>query len=101
MNAPTKKARLTVLVSFLPVAGLICLLAPATSGLAASSVSAWGYYYDLTMPETYRPMYVPAGLTNVIAVAGGYNHAYALKSDGNLIGWGWNGNGATNIPANV
>lgn len=68
---------------------------------AAGSVTAWGYYYDLTIPETYRPMYVPPGLTNVIAVAGGYNHALALKSDGKITAWGWNGNGQTNVPTSA
>ena len=67
----------------------------------AGTVTAWGYYYDLTIPETYRPMYVPLGLTNVVAVAGGYNHALALKSDGKVVAWGWNGNGLTNVPSSA
>jgi alpha-tubulin suppressor-like RCC1 family protein len=68
---------------------------------AAGSVTAWGYYYDLTMPEKWRPMYVPANLTSVVAVAGGYNHALALKLDGKITAWGWGGNGLTNIPVSA
>jgi alpha-tubulin suppressor-like RCC1 family protein len=31
---------------------------------------------------------VPAGLSNVVAISGGYGNALALKSDGTVIGWG-------------
>ena len=82
----------------------ICVILALFTGSnlhAAGSVTAWGYYYDLTFPETYRPMYVPPGLTNVTAVAGGYNHALALKSDGKVVAWGWNGNGLTNVPTSA
>ncbi|MEJ0090787.1 MAG: hypothetical protein WDM80_13720 [Limisphaerales bacterium] len=78
---------------------LVLALSLCSKAQAGGSVSAWGYYYDLTMPETYRPMYVPAGLTNVIAVSAGYNHALALKADGTVVGWGWSD--ATNVPAGL
>ena len=68
---------------------------------AGGNVVAWGYYYDTTIPETYRPMYVPAGLSNVVAVAGAYNYALALKSDGKIVAWGYGGNGQTNVPPSV
>jgi len=35
---------------------------------------------------------VPAGLSNVVAIAGGDYHSLALKADGTLVGWG-----ATNV----
>lgn len=31
---------------------------------------------------------VPTGLSNVVAISGGYGNALALKSDGTVIGWG-------------
>ena len=36
---------------------------------------------------------VPAGLENVVALAAGYYHSLALKSDGTVIGWGKNDDG--------
>lgn len=38
-------------------------------------------------------------LTNVVAMAGGSSHSLALRADGTVIGWGWNGDGeATGVP---
>jgi alpha-tubulin suppressor-like RCC1 family protein len=44
---------------------------------------------------------VPAGLSNVIAVAAGYTHSVALKADGTVVAWGWNAEGETNVPAGL
>jgi hypothetical protein len=33
---------------------------------------------------------LPNGLSEVIALAGGYKHSLALKSDGTVVGWGYN-----------
>jgi alpha-tubulin suppressor-like RCC1 family protein len=41
---------------------------------------------------------VPAGLTNAIAVAGGYGFSLALLNNGTVIGWGDNSYGETNVP---
>ena len=41
---------------------------------------------------------MPAGLTNVVAVAGGAWHSLALKSDGTVVAWGDNESGQTNVP---
>ncbi len=41
----------------------------------------------------------PDGLSNVVAVAAGAAHSLALKSDGTVVGWGWNNVGeATGTP---
>jgi len=37
-------------------------------------------------------------LSNVVAVAGGAYHSLALKSDGTVVAWGYNGDGETNVP---
>jgi len=45
---------------------------------------------------------VPAGLSNVVAVAaGGWGHSLALKSDGTVVAWGYSGDGQTNVPSGL
>jgi trimeric autotransporter adhesin len=68
----------------------------STRGVALrrdGTVEHWGgesVYKDATPPE---------GLSNVVAVAAGPSHSLALKSDGTVIGWGWNKAGeATGTP---
>ena len=42
---------------------------------------------------------VPAGLSNVVAIAAGANRSLALKSDGTIVAWGWNTPNASGIVA--
>ena len=44
---------------------------------------------------------VPAGLSNVVAVAGGSLHCLALNNDGTVTAWGYNGDGETSFPAGL
>jgi hypothetical protein len=44
---------------------------------------------------------LPPGLTNVVRVAAGANHALALKNDGTVVAWGSNLYGQTNVPAGL
>lgn len=60
----------------------------------AGRVVAWG---DSTFGKTA----VPAGLSNVVAVAGGSHHSLALKGDGTVVAWGWNQYNQTNVPAGL
>src|SRR5437016_3742202 len=41
---------------------------------------------------------IPAGLTNVVAVAAGLDDALALRDDGTVVAWGANDFGITNVP---
>jgi alpha-tubulin suppressor-like RCC1 family protein len=43
----------------------------------------------------------PPGLTNVIRIACGANHALALRNDGTVVAWGSNSFGQTNVPADL
>jgi alpha-tubulin suppressor-like RCC1 family protein len=45
-------------------------------------------------------MRVPAGLSNVVALAAG-SHSLALKNDGTVVAWGQNNSGQTNVPADL
>jgi Regulator of chromosome condensation (RCC1) repeat/Immunoglobulin domain/Immunoglobulin I-set domain len=59
-----------------------------------SAVAAWG---DNSGGQTN----VPAGLNDIIAVAGGDYHSVALHHDGTLLGWGYNGDNQTGVPTNA
>jgi alpha-tubulin suppressor-like RCC1 family protein len=64
---------------------------------------AWGYntndyYYQY---ENYGQASVPAGISNVVAVAAGGRHNLVLKSDGAVVAWGYNNSNQTNVPAGL
>ena len=48
--------------------------------------------------NAYGVTNLPAGLTNVVHIACGANHALALKNDGTVVAWGNNSYGQTNVP---
>ncbi len=58
---------------------------------AATRVIAWG-------TNNFGQLEVPAGLTNVIAVATSPYAAIALTAEGRLVPWGDNRNGQLNLP---
>ena len=49
----------------------------------------------------YGQSTVPAGLSNVVAIAAGGSHSLALKSDGTLVAWGSNDNGESTVPTGL
>ena len=52
-----------------------------------------------SMPTTLEhALTVPAGLTGVTAVAAGWDHALALKSDGTVVAWDGNQYGESTVP---
>ena len=44
---------------------------------------------------------IPAGLTDPVAVAAGFDHAVALDSSGQVFAWGRNGKGQTDVPSDL
>jgi alpha-tubulin suppressor-like RCC1 family protein len=62
----------------------------AAAAEAAPNVVAWGY--------DSRAAKVPRELTDAVAIAAGDNHALALRADGTVLGWGYNGEGAARPP---
>ena len=54
----------------------------------------WGY-------KGYGATSIPAGLNNVVQIAGGRNHSLVLKGNGTVVAWGDNGYGQTSIPAGL
>ena len=83
-----------------------------TCTLVSLTNQAWPYaFYAVRAPsptmvvawgdDWYGVCDVPSGLTNAIAVAGGYDFSLALKADGRVVAWGNNTYGATNVPAGL
>jgi len=57
-----------------------------------ASVVAWG-------DDGHGESDVPAGLTNVTAIAAGASYSLALKGDGTVVAWGDNALGQSNVPS--
>ncbi len=60
----------------------------------ADPVIIWG---DHSFGQTN----VPAGATNVVALAGGDAHCLALRADGTVVAWGYTNSGQTYVPTNL
>jgi hypothetical protein len=67
---------------------------PLSGPQLAGEVVAWG-------SNTFGQVTVPAGLTNVVAIAAGRNHNLALRNDGTVVAWGDNRFGQCNVPAGL
>ena len=70
------------------------VLGPVQMCGLGTSVVAWG-------DNSYGQTNVPAGLSNVVAVAGGGGHSAALRNDGTVAAWGNNSSGQTNVPPDL
>lgn len=71
---------------------LACLVALNSS---ASTIVGWGN-------NNFGQANAPAGLTNVVAIAGGYTeHTVALLSTGAVLAWGRYSDGETNVPSGL
>ncbi len=90
-STPFVNTRCHCLVKKAPLlAGVLVVVSfVAGSALAAPHVFCWG-------DNTYGQTNVPPTLTNVMAIAGGYYHALALRSNGTVLAWGDNSFGQTN-----
>jgi alpha-tubulin suppressor-like RCC1 family protein len=52
-------------------------------------------------PTAYGQSIIPAGLSNVVAIAAGAYHSLALRSDGKVVAWGDNTVGQLNVPTGL
>ena len=88
------------------VSGLSNVVAAAGGGYHSLAVEAdgsvwawgdntWGQLGNGTQTQRDWPVQVSqvSGFTNLVAVAGGWDHSVALKSDGTVWAWGWNSSG--------
>src|SRR3954469_18488198 len=67
---------------------------PLTRPNQIGEVIAWG---DNSKGQTT----VPPGLTNIVAIAAGFDVALALRSDGTVVAWGDNRNGDCDVPSGL
>ncbi|HXJ55538.1 MAG TPA: hypothetical protein VNU68_02630, partial [Verrucomicrobiae bacterium] len=65
--------------------------------LAATRVVVWGCTNNCTGFTDIT--HVPASATNLVAVTVGVAHALGLRSNGTVVAWGDNSNGATTVPS--
>lgn len=82
------------LVVDLAAGGDHCLAIGVTRNFRKGAVSAWGR-------GDYGQCSVPPSLTDARAVAAGYDHSLALKTDGTVVAWGRGQLGQTNVPAGL
>jgi alpha-tubulin suppressor-like RCC1 family protein len=81
------------------VAGMSVTGPGLSVGSAAKVVSVVGTTVTLSVPNL-NTVFTPAQLTfstNVVAIAAGYYHSVALKSDGTMVAWGDNTEGQTTL----
>jgi hypothetical protein len=64
------------------------------AGPLPGRVAAWGY-------NAYGQTNVPAGLSNVVAIAGGDMDSLALQNNGTVVAWGRYWNGSAEVPMTV
>ncbi len=62
--------------------------------VAVAGVLGWGI-------SAFGPLDVPAGATNVVALAAGSLHGLALRADGSILAWGDNRMGQINVPPGI
>ncbi len=91
------------------ISGLVAN-APYHFRLVASNAVGVVYGFDQILDEANVVVWgadyagqanVPPGLSNVVAIAGAYDHSLALKNNGTAVGWGDNTFGQTNVPAGL
>ena len=72
---------------------------------ADGRVAAWGENsvvagsYPSYTTNNYGVATVPAGLSNVVAIAAGNFHSLVVRGDGTVVAWGWPTGGQINVPA--
>jgi len=78
------------------------LLASVFAGLTTNNARAASQgTVEIWGSDWYGETVVPAGLTDVTAVAAGFYHSLALKSDGTVVGWGEDSWGQSSVPAGL
>ncbi len=101
INRDNRERRRSFLVA-LVVAVAVTLMSSAPQaarGEVIGSPLGWGNYLDFINQPASNV--VPASVSNLTAIAGGFGFSLGLTTNHTVIGWGDNTLGETNIPSNV
>jgi Alpha-tubulin suppressor and related RCC1 domain-containing proteins len=80
----------------------LILAALPMKATASVTLAAWGAGTTNTGIEPeYGQSIIPTGLSDIKAIAGGGYHTVALKTDGTVVAWGWDGFGQTDVPVGL
>jgi alpha-tubulin suppressor-like RCC1 family protein len=80
----------------LVASNVVGVVTSALAQITIGPVATWGSFGQTAS----FPIWPGAGLSNVIAVAGGTSYSLALRADGSIYVWGFN-NPATNVPPDL
>jgi len=72
---------------------VVAVAQPALALLADGTLFSWTVNGSQTN--------FPPGLSNIVAIAAGSSQSMALKADGTVVVWGFNGQGQTNVPGDL
>ena len=90
--------------------GSLTLNVPYHFRLVAANAAGTNYGFDQILDEANVVAWganyvgqgaVPAGLSNVTAIAGAYDHSLALRNNGTVVSWGNNTLGYLTVPSNL
>ncbi|NKT41241.1 hypothetical protein GS484_26820 [Rhodococcus hoagii] len=95
----TPRFRRTVLTALAATGITVALAAPAVAAPVGVPVPPEARWPRGEPTRAGRPPCGPAGRADHTAVAAGEGHSLALTSAGQVIAWGNNENGQTNVPA--
>ncbi len=93
-TALARRLGLTALLLAALTVGQVGVLPAPVEAAAAGTVVVWGNNYS-------GQANVPSGLSGVIAIAAGFSHTVALKSDGTVVAWGDYTYGQTTAPSGL
>ncbi len=94
-NVPTTSVARRAPGIILATAGLLAIVAPDLRAVEVQApVVAWG-------SSRYGVGTVPDSVIRVVNLSAGYDHALALRDDGQVIAWGSNLDGERDVPADL
>ena len=89
-----RRPRASVEAAMALIASVMAFALVSHPAPADYTMSCWGN-------NAYGQCNVPAEVSQVVGVAGGWGHTVALRADGTVYCWGYNGYGQCNVPSGL